>query len=129
MSAGNAPHSRYPQRVAERRDHRPVQVTGRNTAGIHPVAETTGHRQHVDDRARGITPPRQPGTVSLDEGVPTLPGFRRRSVMTRLHSRSTVLRQQKPQPAHGTMPTHRLGNLDPEALDQARSRHAARASA
>ena len=68
VSAGNAPHSGCPQRIAELRDHRPVQVTGGNTADVHPAAQTTGHRQHVDDRARGIAPPRQPGTVSLDEG-------------------------------------------------------------
>jgi hypothetical protein len=38
MSAGDAPHPRRPQRIAELRDRRLVQVTGDNTAGIHPAA-------------------------------------------------------------------------------------------
>src|SRR5580704_12587844 len=68
MSARNPPHSRRPQRVTELRDRRLVQVTRANTTGVHPATQTTCHRQHAHDRARGIAPTRQPGTVSLDEG-------------------------------------------------------------
>jgi len=68
MSAGNPPHSRRPQRVTELRDRRLVQVTRANAAGVHPATQSPGHRQHAHDRARGIAPTRQPGTVSLDEG-------------------------------------------------------------
>jgi len=55
---------------------------------------------------------------------PILSGFRRRPVITGLHSRSTLLRQQKRRPAYGTMPTHRPGNTAPKRRPRARSRHA-----
>ena len=43
---------------------------------------------------------------------PNLPGFRRRPVMTRLHSRSTLLRLQKRRSTAETMPTLRYHRIE-----------------
>jgi hypothetical protein len=109
-----------PQRITELRDRRPVQVTRGKTAGVHPAAQTTGHRQHADNRARGIPRPASQARYPSMKG-PILPGFRRRPLMTGLHSPSTLFRQQKPRPAYGTMPIHLACPTPPEA--QARSVH------
>ncbi|MET0997013.1 MAG: hypothetical protein ABWY20_24410 [Mycobacterium sp.] len=69
MRAGDTSHWGCPHRATELRNRSPVQITGSDISDVHPAAEITRHRQHVDHRARGIAELHQPPTVSRNEGT------------------------------------------------------------